>query len=391
MSKRTKTVFGSHANLAHVWAQQTYDHGRAGDGRMLFDGRTIYSYGRHYAIACFTERGHVLFNSDGYSVTTGKHRTHVRRALIGLVPDEQVFSVPRVEDSATAHAYNLADLVKRLHEANDAALNMNKGTRGTYGKRDCEDRQGMVSAAANKALRYAEAFDLPAPFKHDDIAAMHDAIAVKWADYTDPAKVAKREKAARQRRAAQVRKLGPIMVRLQAFKEDCLPALDNAEVAQLPAYEQRQYKSLATSRRYAWDWFLNRAYHQPRELTLEQWRNGEGSAAQYGYGPNAWSHGPTRVRRMGDRLQTSRGAEVPWQAALVVFLKAQRCYATGTTWQRNGETIAIGPFQLDRIEANGDIKAGCHTIQWSEMVALAVRECPELVRPAYPLPALVAA
>lgn len=58
-----------------------------GKGSNLFiDGRAIYSYGHHYPIACHTNaerngRNIVLFNSDGYSHTTAKHKSYVRSEL----------------------------------------------------------------------------------------------------------------------------------------------------------------------------------------------------------------------------------------------------------------------------------------------------------------------
>lgn len=97
---RTKTVFGSHANLAHVWAQQNVGYGKSADGRMSFEGATIYSYGYHFPIARFVERKGrkcVLFTTQSYSVSTAKHIGHVRSALRGLaVP---VFKVHDVRDN----------------------------------------------------------------------------------------------------------------------------------------------------------------------------------------------------------------------------------------------------------------------------------------------------
>src|ERR1035437_7012509 len=81
---RTRTTFGSHANLAHTWAQQTMSHGKSSDARMFFEGATIYSYGNHFPIARFVKRKKgtcVLFTTQGYSVSTSKHISHVRRAL----------------------------------------------------------------------------------------------------------------------------------------------------------------------------------------------------------------------------------------------------------------------------------------------------------------------
>lgn len=73
-----KTVFSSHWEVAHVWAQRTQSHGRAGN--ILFENDRIYSYGYHYEIARF-EKNHVVINDKGYSFSTAKHIGIVRSAV----------------------------------------------------------------------------------------------------------------------------------------------------------------------------------------------------------------------------------------------------------------------------------------------------------------------
>jgi hypothetical protein len=88
MSKRQKLVFGSHSQLAHVWAQQTQASGKA--SRMFFENtRDIYSYGYHYLAArIHTVKGKqvALVRSDAYSTSTAKHLSEIRSALHGLMP-----------------------------------------------------------------------------------------------------------------------------------------------------------------------------------------------------------------------------------------------------------------------------------------------------------------
>ena len=64
---RTRTGFGSHANTAHVWAQQTYQSGKSSDGRLFFRDAAIYSYGTHFKIAEFTNKK----TKDGKSTFKG--------------------------------------------------------------------------------------------------------------------------------------------------------------------------------------------------------------------------------------------------------------------------------------------------------------------------------
>lgn len=86
-------VFGDHSNTAHVWAQNEIIEGRSSDDRMSFANGTLYSYGTHFALGTVVEttEGRVyLLNSNGYSSSTGKHKSHARHAVHGRtlsVPD----------------------------------------------------------------------------------------------------------------------------------------------------------------------------------------------------------------------------------------------------------------------------------------------------------------
>lgn len=48
----------------------------------FIEGKAIYSYGYHFPIAFKIGDYTVLFNKDGYSMTTSRHKNLVRRALI---------------------------------------------------------------------------------------------------------------------------------------------------------------------------------------------------------------------------------------------------------------------------------------------------------------------
>lgn len=78
-----RTVFSSHSEAAHIWASQSQYEGRA--SRVFFEGEIIYSYGRHFPVARFApEYGDiVLFTNQGYSSSTGKHKTLIRGAIPG--------------------------------------------------------------------------------------------------------------------------------------------------------------------------------------------------------------------------------------------------------------------------------------------------------------------
>jgi len=73
-----KTVFSSHSEVCHIFAQRSQTEGRAGN--IFFEGDTIYSYGRHYNLATFLNSEAILINDKGYSSSTGKHIGIIRSA-----------------------------------------------------------------------------------------------------------------------------------------------------------------------------------------------------------------------------------------------------------------------------------------------------------------------
>jgi hypothetical protein len=81
--------------------------------------------------------------------------------------------------------------------------------------------------------------------------------------------------------------------------------------------------------------------------------------------------GGAALRIMGDTLETSHGASVPLAHAIKVFQFVKLVRDKGESWRRNGKTIRVGHFQVDRIDPTGDFVAGCHSINWPEIERLA--------------------
>ena len=74
---RTKKVFSSLAEVAHVYATQDQQEGTNQSGSLYFYGKNIYSYGSHYLLAEFIEASDgaraIMINDRGYSSSTGRH------------------------------------------------------------------------------------------------------------------------------------------------------------------------------------------------------------------------------------------------------------------------------------------------------------------------------
>jgi len=79
-----KTVFSSSSDVMHLFAEQSQFEGKTQSRNVFFEGKQIWSYGRHYLLGQFIEnkKGQkaILINNDGYSVTTSKHIRELRMA-----------------------------------------------------------------------------------------------------------------------------------------------------------------------------------------------------------------------------------------------------------------------------------------------------------------------
>lgn len=73
------------------------------------------------------------------------------------------------------------------------------------------------------------------------------------------------------------------------------------------------------------------------------------------------------LRVVGDEAQTSLGARFPVSPARrgLAFIHTVR--ESGREHVRNGHTIHLGHYVIDRIEPDGTVHAGCHVVKWDEI------------------------
>jgi hypothetical protein len=83
---------------------------------------------------------------------------------------------------------------------------------------------------------------------------------------------------------------------------------------------------------------------------------------------------PCMLRVKGTEIETSWGARFPAEHARKAWRAISAVYHAGVTWQTNGHKIPLGHFQVDRIEADGTLYAGCHTLSRAE-----IERCAELL------------
>lgn len=296
-----KKVFANRISCAHVWAAQSQAEGRAGN--VFFDGPTIYSYGRHFPIASF-QRGIVLYNCDGYSNSTAKHKLTVASALYGL-------GVKRI------------DVSKRFVTGDDP-----KGCLEDFGARrevlllkaaGARSRTESYLAEADmiesQARDYAQAFKLRAPkfkpFERERFAAM----------------------IAKQRAAAK---------------------LDNERRTAEYAEREKRYRERAAKREAQYP------------IVLDAWRRRELLPREEYSTIDCYSDKPTELRlsKDGASVETSRGADVPIRDAKLLWTLI---HATRLNRQPITDTAQfgdVGAFRLREIDADGNATIGCHTLTY---------------------------
>jgi hypothetical protein len=77
------------------------------------------------------------------------------------------------------------------------------------------------------------------------------------------------------------------------------------------------------------------------------------------------------LRLIGNEVQTSLGARFPVSHALLALAFIRQIRASGREYVRNGHTVHLGHYAVDRIEPDGTVHAGCHVVKWEEIEHIA--------------------
>jgi len=154
--------------VAHIWANQGQRYARNAGGNLYCQGPILYSYGSHFIVGVIDDSGRAWLNSNGYSMTTNKHKSeasYASRHLTQLrVPDltqiaEYIRDRTRAKRNAgniraylTAHATALCD------DAGAALLAMiSRGTWANYKARAVAARNKAAATNAARLQRHNRA------------------------------------------------------------------------------------------------------------------------------------------------------------------------------------------------------------------------------------------
>ena len=141
-----KAVFTS-AELPHIWAHKRAPHGRC-PSNLSFNGPAISSYGteiarhgEHKGKPC------VILNSTGYSVTTAKAQSQVRRAIPSGLPVFEIDGIGRGNGLADVKPAELFDLAVKTAAIYASKADKARGNRDGYlaAQAACIRKAGEIS------------------------------------------------------------------------------------------------------------------------------------------------------------------------------------------------------------------------------------------------------
>ena len=79
-----------------------------------------------------------------------------------------------------------------------------------------------------------------------------------------------------------------------------------------------------------------------------------------------WGHyfDSADLRIVEDVVETSRGASFPISHARLGLILVESVIASKTPWQSNGHPCRLGHYQIESIDPDGTVHAGCHIVTW---------------------------
>jgi len=273
-----------------------------------YDDNTIYSYGGHFPIARHVD-GVVLFTTETYGNSTAKHINHASYACNHLTR----FNVADVTASSkegrySGHRWNVKGYLKRIDEQYANASRAIK-----WGEQGFNYADGLV----NELKAYAKHFKLGRTFVENHIpsAEMREKVIARGNANKEKERERNREWLEKRRAEAAV--------------------LDEANREQMERWTR-------------WESGVRRVHTTKVYLRA------------------------TEEKLDGKRIvETSHGADVPYDSAKMLYQFASIRRKSGDDWQGRGlQARRVGDFSLNEINGDG-IRVGCHKIGWEEIDRLA--------------------
>jgi hypothetical protein len=140
-----------------------------------------------------------------------------------------------------------------------------------------------------------------------------------------------------------------------------IPALDSDGLARIKSSEAQKSAEKAAREKAR-----KAELAQQEAEALAKWRAHEIQTCSFYNSPIA-----LRLTKDKSELETSRGARIPVSHALRGLRFVREVVKRGEAFQTNGHKFPLGVYQIDRIETDGTVKAGCHVITLAEIERIA--------------------
>lgn len=300
-----KTVF-KNSELAHVWAAQTQNEGRAGS--FYFNGKTIYSYGSHFPIATM-DGNNVLFTKRTYSNPTAKHIGLTRRAISHKTLI-YCYDVPtNLKSASLEHESNLLKWKRAIKNVFDEL--------GNKKIRNTADRINSINYLIEELNTYCQYFNLTV--KDKELKSL--LTLAKQPDFLEQARAAKdKATAANEKKMKQAVKAYEVYLQLWR------------------AYNDEGLQDMPAKQKELCNFYAN----------------------------NAASLTRLRFNTAENRVETSKGVQIPAEIAKRAYIQLNGCMEGAC------KDISVPVLHYTITETTKDtIKAGCHTIPKTDIKYIA--------------------
>lgn len=340
-----KTVFTSD-EIAHIWVHDKHSSTGRSPGNASFNGNAFYSYGTVIARRIeYKGKTAYILDRASFSISTSKIQNRVACAIPKC---EKVFSIHRGkrEQSLDWTPQDLRDFyIEESKRVEDLPA-----SRYMHKRAEQYTRATSLLCEARDVCEFFGLAFLALSQKIDKRNAQND----RAAEIIETAHK-KREAGNLQREKKQAAEK---LARNIAFAEKYIATGDEpmfsefgvSSAAALTLPEPLREKFLAKAK-------LN------NEAWLTRWRAGEDIRIPYDL-PVMLRVERNEGSPIRAEMVTSKGARVYLDDAEKTFRFVSKLRAKG--WHRNGETHAIGHYQLDAVNEQG-VVAGCHRVSWEEI------------------------
>lgn len=317
---RERTVFPT-PRIAHIWVHGPQQAARNPQDNLYFNGKILYSYRDSFPIGRLVDRPGkvakgmiaeraVLIQQDRYSNTTAKHVGMAWSATSHL----KQFEVPELGGTRNEgllpsdHEFNLKWMSEKIQEEIGSAMRARSSKAWKI-----ERAEGRIKSANE----YCEFFRLRKRFN-----------------------------------------FGVTPEALEQLKTNAKVEKDKADKKHAKQCERARIEHEEEQKRAL-----------PEALArIAAWENGSGGLR---YGDTRICGRGTMLRVIGGEVETSQGAVFPVEHARLGLRLVRSVLSSGTAWETNDHTCHLGPYKVDKIEANGTVYAGCHVVEWREIERIA--------------------